>query len=1277
MSKRLYAYAILSILWSLNVGGQLEPGVLPFLGESESLSVEHGLSNMNITAICQDSMGYLWIGTARGLNRYDGLQFKHFFFSPGGQSGGIPYDFVEDIFHCRNHIFVKTRLGTSTLDLKNGKWHDITADIRVSDMTASGSRAYFIIQGNLFEFDFKTRALIQNTIFNNRELSYFVQSDDDCLRVLTQDRHSMLSYCPGSEDYSSSSLFGVETEDGPFFHLVNQTLFLSTKAGLYILPMDEKGAIRWEDRKILSDFIASSPLSVFVDVQPLDNSHMLITFFEHGLHLYDLENGQVTKLDQEIRGIQSELIKCLFKDQDDNLWIGTFDNGLAAFHRNRLAFNIRRDLNLLSRDIFINTITSNPRAGDLLMGTRTQGLVSTRGDYYQSLNRDLESMNMMNVINLFIDSEEKIWIAGYDKLVIYDQNKETIILPDVHADLSHIQHISEMEGSIYLASHQGFYIYSLDGKLKAHPLEKVDGGNQVIHMQDSSLYCSELSGLYSIQRESLEIEPLTLRKDGAPFHYQGAVCMMQESDSILWIGTLSWGLIRVNLLSLESTNYLAPDGLPGNDITAIEKDHEGRLWLSTSDGISCMFSPGQFINFSSHEGIWNYQFHRRSSFRDDNGTIYFGGNRGLSYFKPDEIKLNEAFEEPIFFHELIVNEKAIEAGDESGILIQSLPFTEKLIFDHRVTNFSIAYSATEFYAHDQVLYTQKLEGLDTRWQLPSKSQRVNYSNLPPGLYTLHVKARRDSGIWSEPSSIGIRVLTSPWYSWWAFSLYLFSFVLLVFLIFSLRFRNRMMSANLEAEQHERLRDQDITEMKLRFFTNISHEFRTPLSIINGIISLISRQVEFEGKTEELFQTLRLNVDRLIRLINQLLTFRELESDTLKLSVRPEKINELVDKICSTFEEYVRGKDISLMSHIPALKGEFYCDADKVDKILSNLISNAIKYTSSGGSIRVSGRLLSPEDAGDTYSLHELGEDKRSKDGYLEISVIDNGRGIKPDKLGDVFNRYTRDAEDSGQADYSSSGIGLHFGQRLVRVHLGDIRVKSIYREGAEFSFILPLEHGVYDEDQIKPRVLNLQEPNEIRKEYLFPEKKADPDKPPSNEQRIVIVEDDVELCNLLTYTFSDLYRVSSAHDGDSGLELIRKQQPDLVISDIMMPGMSGLALCQAIKGDEDLNHVLVILLSARSEVSYQIEGLELGADLYIPKPFNLDYLLAVVHNQFRIREQIHSSYLRGLAPILPDAEAGGEVVNFLARFNRILEEEVSNVDLSVDELAKRMNMGRS
>jgi DNA-binding response OmpR family regulator/anti-sigma regulatory factor (Ser/Thr protein kinase) len=355
---------------------------------------------------------------------------------------------------------------------------------------------------------------------------------------------------------------------------------------------------------------------------------------------------------------------------------------------------------------------------------------------------------------------------------------------------------------------------------------------------------------------------------------------------------------------------------------------------------------------------------------------------------------------------------------------------------------------------------------------------------------------------------------------------------------------------------------------------------------------------------------------------------------------------------------------------------FY-DADKVEKILSNLLSNALKHTGHGGRILIAVAKLDTEDALAKYKFLKNNAVAVSKTGYIEISVEDTGEGIKEQYLETIFERYKM-VSDNNKKDFSSSGIGLNFVKRLINIHKGDIAVRSIYNEGTVFSFVVPLDKSVYEgevfietsETKIQ-RSVSYSNVNDSTKPALQPTTEI------HKKYKIVVVEDNVELCKLVSNSLSNFYQVFSAFDGEKGLQLIKKEHPDMVISDVMMPGMDGLTLCEKIKTDAELSHISFILLSARSEMTDQIEGIKKGADIYIPKPFNLEYLLAVVERQFANKEKLHKIYLSGLMPNLQETEINSESMQWLTKFNAILEKQITNVDLNVESLAAEMNMGRS
>ena len=518
-------------------------------------------------------------------------------------------------------------------------------------------------------------------------------------------------------------------------------------------------------------------------------------------------------------------------------------------------------------------------------------------------------------------------------------------------------------------------------------------------------------------------------------------------------------------------------------------------------------------------------------------------------------------------------------------------------------------------------------------------------------------------------------MPAPWFSYWAWTFYILLLASIIFIIIRLRINTFIYKKNLENEHYEHLREREINGMKQKFFTNISHELRTPLTLIYGLVTQLSQQEKLSPKLKEYVQSLDINVYRLLRLINQLLTFKKIESETLSLWLENENFNEVVLKIVELFSLYAREKEIRI-DVMEENSFIFWFDKDKLEKILSNLISNAIKHSDKGGRIEVVIRKISGEKAKARYvsKVEFLLVD------YVEISITDNGTGIEEKEWDTIFDRYKQiESDGRTQPDYSGTGIGLNFTKSLVELHKGRIRMESKLDLGSTFSFILPYDRSVFetkdfadpinaDNGLIDGRLNSLSYDSETLNEQVIP---SDFDK------TVLVVEDDPQLNNFLVDSLKKYYKVISAHDGETGLKMVIQHYPDIVISDIMMPKMDGYELTKRIKENKEFCHIPLILLTAKSETSSKITGMQSGADFYIPKPFDLNFLVAAIDGQLKNRMRIQKTFLNGMMPNLNKIEINHLDLNFLTRLNAIVEKELSNTDLDISMLAKSLNMGRS
>ncbi|GAB1450000.1 two-component regulator propeller domain-containing protein [Draconibacterium sp.] len=1255
----------------------------------ENISFNEGLSNLQINAICQDDLGYIWVGTARGLNRFDGFGMEQFFFL-SNDSNSISDDYIGKM---------KNRPGLGLLIIAQGgevDLYDIKKE-KIFRLKSSGELLTNICEWN-GQFYFNSRAgklcrfdedslhisklgsfpdsLLASNIFPDEKLGLL------CTLYGSNGFVGMVSFNPVSNKTSRIDFF-----DSPIFtadFLINDI----QRIGNWLWVASNKGLLLYDDKNQKAFKMEGSVLDAVkaMDIRFIgtkNKNEIWIGTYDSGLFICDTALTKLKHVDNELEvgSPRKNLLTDCFSDRDKNMWVGTFNNGLKVSYNSEKRFNSDPYLNNLTKGRFITSILADQN-GNYYIGTRESGLIeynktSLAHRVYSTSNSAIAG-NF--VCRLFEDSQGKIWVGQPNSLQLFDRKTGNFKSLGVPNNCGEILSFAETENhNVFMGTDaSGILNFEIDGKF-VRSIKETGLNIRLVSLRKNNeiIVCSILKGIFTYNTITDRMNKIGADVQRKEWIEANFLCYYIDSDSILWVGNFKWGLIRFDLATDSIKVYNMSDGLPSNDVVGIVEDKNGFLWLSTSYGLSRFDKNGNFMNFSMADGIENQQFHQNAVCVSKH-LLYFGGNYGATELNPDRfLTLNEKPPE-VIFKNLFINNNKILPESGSKTLSQNLAFTKAIVLSHKQKTISIDYVSLDFAETDKVSYSYFMEGFDKEWVNAGKTKRAVYSNLLPGNYTFMVKAQKNNSEFSSETLLKIKVKQTPWLSSWAILLYSVVLFTIIFIIFWLSFRAQLFRKEKEMEHVERLRENEVHIMKMKFFANISHEFRTPLTVISGVTYLISKQIKLTGYSQDLFSSLHQNVDRLLRLINQLLTFRELESDTLSLGISENNINKHIEIICNNFVYYARLKEISLL-YESATRFELilFYDSDKIEKILSNLISNALKHTQNGGSIAVGSTKISKADAMEKYAFLQNNKFPLSESGYLEISVEDTGEGIKPKYIDSIFERFKMGGE-SNRKDFSSSGIGLDFVKRLINIHKGDITVKSVYNEGSVFSFVLPLDKNVFNANEfIEANELKINKPSSLPVFLNIDKTVGEPLAGNRKKYKVAIIEDNAELRKMVSETLSNFYRVVTANDGEMGLALIHKEHPDMVISDVMMPKMDGIELCQKIKSDENFSHISFVLLSARSEVADQIEGIKNGADIYIPKPFNLEYLMTVVERLFDNKEKLHKIYMKGLIPNLEETEINFDSMQLLRKFNTILEKQITNVDLSVETLAAEMNMGRS
>jgi len=1244
----------------------------------QNISIESGLSNMSVQKIGQDSRGFIWIATARGLNRYDGVSFRHYFYNDDTSS--LYHDFIGEMLITRNNrVYCATSYGLNCFDLQKEKMLRISCNNDLfSALVEWNDQLYGCgLTGGLSVLSPDDVMLPVPGFDRSFTITSLLADGENGIWCISPEKHVLIHFHPSDNLYleyplPTSEDFGDVASTANIIRL-NDFLLIGCNSGLL--------AFHPASHQFL-------PLPAYLaDLNTLNNKE--ITFIstsvrdmlyigtkEHGLFGFNLKDHSLKNFRKstEKSGLKSSFLTSFLKDRDENIWIGTFDHGIDVSFERRKNFNFDLNLNKITREHFITAVVSDNQ-GKYYIGTRNAGLLIYNSDSRAtiSINASNGSFQSNHVRSLYLDTRMRLWIGTERKLHLLDTSTGNVkTLEDIYPNNGVVCFCENANYLFAGTDIQGILVYDNEGRLVDTLKELGKNITQIIPGSDNRLLVSSYGhGIFELEYPSGKSRPL-IHQDTLPTRKLiEAITLFVDSEGLLWIGNFKYGLYRYNLRTHEFASFSTADGLPSNDITAITEDFQHFLWISTAYGLSRFDKQKSFINFYLNEGVENLQFHQKAAFRDATGVIFFGGNYGLTYFNPENLGINLTTAPRIVLQTLRVSNKPVIPDDETGILKKSLDFTDRIVLSSKFPVFSIEYIAFDFISANNLRYAYMLDGFEDTWNLVDNRTFANYSNLKPGEYVFKVKAQNNNGIWSEElASLDIRIKPAPWKTAWAIAIYLFALACAVYVAFRLILQAQLFKKELEIEHHERMQEQDINQMKLRFFTNISHEIRTPLTLIKGNVEQLAKLSALSSSGPGPIQGIKYNTDRLLKLVNQLLSFRKLENDTLALEISHNDIISITREILESFRYLASSRkvDLHLQTGFDVLR--LPLDQDKYEKILSNLIANAIKFSRAHSRVTITIDFPGshPDYKPDSrYGLHETNLR------YVEIKVEDRGKGIPSESIPFIFDRYMQSGSGtSGKPDYSGTGIGLYFSKRLVEMHHGCITVSSKENTGTVFSFLLPLDDSAYLKDEWLRTITG--EGRDPRRGGGKPILKSERN---TGQKVILVAEDDPELNTFICNTLSENFVTIAAFDGEVALRLAQKQLPDIIILDIMMPRIDGITLCRLIREDPLISHIPVILLTAKTDIESQKSGLSAGADDYITKPFETELLLARIENLLKQRTRLQQLYRKGSMSEIQSVELNKFEQNFMQKIELVIEKEFHDPDFNVQVLADRINMSRT
>lgn len=1221
------------------------------------------ISNQFVYDIAEDSTGQIWIGTFRGLNRYNSREFYQYF--EGEDSLSLPNNQVRDILVARDgRVYVATVAGVSLhtdrdnfRNLPLGEKYMVLGLAEMTDstviaLTTNGLLAYHPGSDT-------TERLADNACPGSIYNMKLHVTDRDELWVVGE--NSLRRYDMASRQPADSVPTG--------FFVSNSSLVNGGELWLggYMLRRFDTHKRRFVS---LPEAIASHPVlskSAVEIIHPYGDG-ILIQSSGDGMFYYDRDKETVTA--QGETGFPVNVpdfkIKTMFTDSRQNLWFGGHDQGIAVhyhyterFNRNKYVSNALAGQSVVSTAIDRdNNLWMATRHGGVYVYDDKAGRISHMPFSYFSSAKNIYDEAIKNI---FIDSDNRVWLTLTSGEILQGRYAGGRLSIEQRFMAWGIMSITEdSNGTIWLGSGSPYVYYMRRGDRQFTHLQVFDSGfcfiPGLIQYDDSHILAAAFGNpIKLIDVNTMEISPLpdngkdinsVLRlKNFIPTD------VYRAPDGTLWIGTVSNGLLKYNP---ADSSYTAVPGAACADISAIRPDGDGSLWISTLYGLS-RYTPdkGTFEHFFDNDGTGGNQFYDRSAAVDTAGNIYFGGTHGVTSFNPRE--LSKHVKARLLFQDLMVHNNPVRPGGDK--IDRDMSLAPDVRLDYESNSFGISFVAVDYCENPRVAYRYMLEGIDKGWVEASGSHEAYYANVPAGNYIFRVGILGD-----DSSEISLRgfIERPKWLSWWAICIYclLVAGIVGVLVMTSMKIRAERHAVN--KARREKERERHINDMNMRFFANISHEFRTPLTMISGPIKQLVGAEGMSAENRHLLSIADTNVRRMLNLVNQLLDFNKLENDTLPLEVERIDIAAMLRRISDTFTNHAAGKEISFVINGMEENCFATADADKIMKIYYNLLSNALKFTPRGGSITVG--LDTVDDPG-------LGSS-------LKIYVRNTGQRIPSDKLEKIFERYYQlDGNTSAGSYNCGTGIGLYYARALARLHHGSLKaVDNPSFEGAEFVLIIPAAQEAYASDVHKTT------PSQPVAYPLTPENREinDLDSDEESKPTVLVVDDDIQVAEYMRSLLSPNYKVVTRFDAASALEWLNENIPALIISDVVMPGTDGYELCRTIKHDLRFSHIPVILLTAKATPENQVEGLEAEADAYITKPFDPAVLTSQIGSLLRNRERAR----RMITAVTTVEDVDQDVISpqdsvFLKDLYGLMEKELTNTEIDVNEIARLMNMSRT
>ena len=1223
-------------------------------------SVEDGLSSNSVRAIMQDKYGFMWLGTDDGLNRYDGTTIKVYNLNPQGSN-----DYISSLYDTTDNIWVGTEDGVYIFDYETESFElfkvltaqgdSIKSNVNHIAEDRDGNLWFSTVGQGIFKYNI-SKHYLEHYEFkdaNGLMASVLIDSENQIWAVTNwgsptvsklnkaENKFEPFPITYEAGQYDSNSLVMLEDSEhalwlGTWECGLQKIDRYTGKAITYLHPSEGKGATHIHS---LMEYAPHQLLIGSDDGLLLFNTltceHQLFT--EDETNPYSLSNRFVYPIVKDREGgiwvgtyyggvnylspntgqfecfahsrfynsVNGTVIGRFCEDSYGHIWIASDDGGLSRFapkdkqfthympdeHRNSLSYHNVHALCMDDDDLWIGTYTGGVNV--LNTKTGTFRVYTTKGG-------DLTTLDGTSSYAIFRDREKRIWVTSMAGINLYNREEDNFIrVKDLESLTIDID--QDADGNIWFST-QG------KGLFKYNP-DKKTWKNYVYSNTPGALVNDQVN------------------------------CVLIDGNGNMWVGTMN-GLCKYN--AGEDRFEAIPLDIPSRNICGIVEDQHV-LWLTTTKGL-VRYAPGESCQvFTRSDGLQSEQFLPNAALKASDGKIYVGSVNGFNAFYPYQIKMNKVLP-PVVITGLEIFNKEIRIGDKK--LPKALNRMAELDLSYKDHVFSLLYASLSYCTPEKNQYAYKLEGFDKDWNYVGSQNKATYTNLPAGTYVFKVKATNNDGIWSNQEA-SLKITIHPPFYWSTASKILYFIWVCIALTFFIRFLLKRTEKKHTAEinQLNVSKEKEVHEAKIKFFTMIAHEIRTPVSLIIGPLEKIMKSsIPMPAVLRDDLNIIDRNSQRLLFLVNQLLDFRKVEQEGITMRYASQNIRQLLQAVCERFKPFITQHGAHLEVEYPDADFTAMVDSEAITKMISNLLTNASKYTKDKVVLSC---IVQPEQH------------------TFVVKVTDNGIGISKEDRKRIFKPFFQAMDNK-----PGTGIGLSIVKSIVESHNGCIEVESEINKGSSFIVTLPIEQVGAEVQEGETGVLNPAIPEDILSETL-------PVVSSKNKPLMLIVDDNEEMLNFLSSSFSAQYSILTAEDGMEALEKLKEHEVTLIVSDWMMPRMDGVEFCKALRADQSISHIPFILLTAKTDTNSKIEGMDCGADAYIEKPFSVQYLEACIKNLLDLRNLLRQKFSK--MPMVPlNSIASNSLDNkFLTRINEIIEQNFSEPELTIDFLAEQLGISRS